>query len=141
MLSSPRPCPDCGVAAVRGTRFCEKHQTNNSVVVAERAADKERNKEQPWRRWYGLAVWKNLRMLCLARDPVCCICNRNAATIADHVKPHRGDWDAFTDLGNLQGACETCHNEKSAHELATLGPHGANPQIQPWAGPRPFKGI
>jgi 5-methylcytosine-specific restriction endonuclease McrA len=31
------------------------------------------------------------------------------ATVADHIKPHRGDWMAFR-LGNLQSLCASCHN-------------------------------
>jgi hypothetical protein len=33
------------------------------------------------------------------------------ATIADHVTPHKGDWNAFS-LGPLQSLCETCHNSR-----------------------------
>jgi len=126
MLRCPASCAEsgCGLPTVRGSRWCEKHQASNSQVTAERAADIERKHDQPWRAWYHTAHWKNLRTLILARDPICKLCNRVASVIADHIKPHRGNWTLFCDLGNLQGLCTPCHNEKSARELATLGPHG-----------------
>jgi 5-methylcytosine-specific restriction enzyme A len=31
------------------------------------------------------------------------------ATVADHVVPHDGDWNAFL-TGALQSLCEHCHN-------------------------------
>lgn len=33
-----------------------------------------------------------------------------AATVVDHIIPHRGDMDLFWDVGNWQGLCETDHN-------------------------------
>jgi 5-methylcytosine-specific restriction protein A len=32
-----------------------------------------------------------------------------AATVADHVDSHRGDWNAFI-TGELQSLCAPCHN-------------------------------
>lgn len=34
-----------------------------------------------------------------------------AATIADHVTSHEGDWNAFI-TGELQSLCEPCHNSR-----------------------------
>jgi 5-methylcytosine-specific restriction endonuclease McrA len=31
------------------------------------------------------------------------------ATVVDHVKPHRGDYNAFV-LGDLQSLCTDCHD-------------------------------
>jgi 5-methylcytosine-specific restriction enzyme A len=33
-----------------------------------------------------------------------------AATVVDHVIPHRGDRRLFWDRANWQGLCEHCHN-------------------------------
>jgi 5-methylcytosine-specific restriction enzyme A len=40
------------------------------------------------------------------------------ATIADHIEPHRGDWNAFL-TSELQSLCAHCHN--SAKRRIELG--------------------
>src|SRR5690242_4066281 len=72
--------------------------------------------------WYARPVWrKGIRVVALARDPICKICNRYPSTVVDHIKPHRGNWDLFTDLNNCQGLCEHCHNVKTAKEDGGFG--------------------
>jgi len=67
-------------------------------------------------------MWKNLRKLVLARDPICAICQRNASTVADHIIPHKGSWTLFSDLNNnLQGICDECHSRKTAREDGGFG--------------------
>lgn len=73
-------------------------------------------------KWYRRAVWtKGLRVLVLARDPICRMCNRAASTIADHIVPHKGNWTLFCDMANLQGLCENCHSLKTAAEDGGYG--------------------
>jgi len=82
----------------------------------------ERPKSKPaWEKWYSRAHWRRLRTLVLARDPVCKMCNRAASTVADHIKPHRGVWELFCDLLNLQGLCHECHSRKTAAEDSGFG--------------------
>jgi 5-methylcytosine-specific restriction endonuclease McrA len=75
---------------------------------------------EQWGKLYDRQLWRGphgLRKAVLARDPVCMICHRNPATVADHKIPHRGNWNLFTDLAhNLWGICETCHSRKTAME-------------------------
>lgn len=81
-------------------------------------------KQNPWHKWYCRTVWcgpHGLRYVTLARDPICRICNRNASTVADHIKPHKGVWELFCDLANLQGICEGCHAKKTAQEDGGFG--------------------
>ncbi|MGH8660021.1 MAG: HNH endonuclease [Gammaproteobacteria bacterium] len=60
---------------------------------------------------YG-ARWRRLRLLVLARDPVCRICQRAPSTDVDHIIPkRRGGAD---DPSNLQGLCSSCHARKTA---------------------------
>ncbi len=41
-----------------------------------------------------------------------------AATVADHVRPHRGDLDLFLNRDNLQSLCKPCHDShKKAQEF------------------------
>lgn len=50
----------------------------------------------------------------LRTHPLCATCLSRGvttpATIADHVEPHRGDWNAFM-LGKLQSLCKPCHDK------------------------------
>jgi len=68
---------------------------------------------RPWREWYQLNVWRRRRALQLKQHPLCVMCESRGvvtpATVADHVKPHRGDWNSFR-LGALQSLCSACHN-------------------------------
>ena len=88
---------------------------HNSPVTArpKREHDRKRYLKQHWRRWYSLAIWKRRRAAQLARDPLCRMCDAagraTAATVADHVTPHRGDWTLFVS-GELMSLCGPCHD-------------------------------
>jgi 5-methylcytosine-specific restriction enzyme A len=51
------------------------------------------------------------------------------ATVADHIEPHRGDWNKFL-TGKLQSLCFDCHNtdkayiDKHGHVRVTIGIDG-----------------
>jgi len=66
-----------------------------------------------WRGWYNLAVWKRRRADQLAEEPLCARCYSQGiiteATVANHVKPHRGNWELFIN-GRLESACKPCHD-------------------------------
>ena len=78
---------------------------------------------RPWRGWYNLAAWKRRRAFQLASEPLCVEClaqgRETAANTADHVIPHKGDWELFI-AGQLQSLCETCHSaiKQRAEKLA-----------------------
>ena len=73
----------------------------------------------PWRQFYGLSIWKTRRQHQLRIEPLCAACLKQdritPATIADHVEPHRGDWNEFR-LGKLQSLCQMCHQGKWADD-------------------------
>lgn len=62
---------------------------------------------------YRTARWRGMRLAQLEAEPLCRFCRAQgfvrAATIADHVTPHRGDDDAFWS-SPLQSLCKTCHD-------------------------------
>jgi len=94
--------------------------------------------KHPWDKWYHRAMWKNLRKLVLARDPICAICQRNASTVADHIIPHKGSWTLFSDLNNnLQGICDECHSRKTAREDGGFGNFIAKSRFET-NGPQPI---
>ena len=79
--------------------------------------DKER--PTPYKAGYGRR-WQRLRLMVLARDPICKICNREPSVDVDHIIPKEdGGPDS---MENLQGACHSCHSKKTMKER---NDHGA----------------
>ena len=108
-----RPClhPGCGVLVSGG--HCAAHQP--------RSKDQRSAEAQAWRWMYGTDVWKRLREDQLLQEPFCRECARRGvrryATDVDHIRDHKGDWAVFTDPGNLESLCHSCHSRKTAREL------------------------
>ncbi|KTT19076.1 HNH endonuclease [Pseudomonas parafulva] len=70
--------------------------------------------------------WQKARERYLGANPLCAYCAKigrtTAASIVDHVVPHRGDRDLFWNQDNWQPLCKPCHNSvKQAEEAAGLG--------------------
>ncbi|MHB8110517.1 MAG: HNH endonuclease [Syntrophorhabdaceae bacterium] len=63
--------------------------------------------------WYHTTRWRKRRARQLAAHPLCKMCEDQgrvtAATIADHVEPHKGNEYKFWN-GALQSLCATCHS-------------------------------
>lgn len=63
------------------------------------------------------ARWRRARRLHLAEHPLCAECERQgittAATVVDHIVPHRGDERLFWNTANWQSLCKTCHDAKT----------------------------
>jgi 5-methylcytosine-specific restriction protein A len=73
-------------------------------------------------RGYGYA-WQKAREHFLAQHPTCVMCEARglivAATIVDHVTPHRGNQTLFWDETNWQSLCKPHHDgEKQRQERA-----------------------
>lgn len=112
MASKPlRPCrkPGCGELTRDG--WCEKHRPKQAP----------RRESAEWHRWYSLDIWTEvLRPEQLMREPFCRECakrgDRVRATDVDHVVDHKGDWARFTDPGNLESLCHSCHSRKTMRD-------------------------
>lgn len=97
-----------------------------------RSHDARRRASKPWRKWYHTTRWRRMRQAQLRRQPYCVLCRAQGktrfATVADHVKPHRGDPELFC-VGELRSLCEEHHNRDSqrkdhaGHDL-TIGEDG-----------------
>lgn len=76
--------------------------------------------KRPWLRLYGTARWQRLRRAQLNAEPLCAMCLQcddvTEATVADHIKPHRGDETLFWDADNLQSLCASCHSRHKQRE-------------------------
>lgn len=71
---------------------------------------------------YLTKAWtEDLRPAQLMKEPFCRACiklgARTRARAVDHVIPHRGDWQLFSDRSNLQSLCSSHHNAKTAQEM------------------------
>lgn len=71
-------------------------------------------RRQQIKAWYDSARWQHRRARQLADEPLCRMCltireRITAASVADHVVPHRGNAEAFWH-GELQSLCVDCHN-------------------------------
>lgn len=108
-----RPCrhPGCGVLVSGG--YCAAHQPPKK--------DRRSVEAQAWRWMYGTDVWERLRGDQLLAEPFCRECGRRGvrryATDVDHIRDHKGDWALFTDPGNLESLCHSCHSRKTARDL------------------------
>ena len=114
MATKPlRPCKYPGCCVLVSGGYCQDH----------RPKDRDRRGEdaRAWHWMYGTETWRQLRAAQLLREPWCRECEargiRQRATDVDHIRPHRGDWETFTDPGNLQSLCHSCHSRKTAKEM------------------------
>ena len=68
------------------------------------------------------ARWQRFRASFLASHPLCVMCLKQglttAATVVDHIIPHRGDRELFWREGNHQALCKTHHDSAKKAEEA-----------------------
>ncbi|MBX5303098.1 HNH endonuclease [Rhizobium sp. NLR12b] len=89
--------------------------------------EQERAQRAPWRRWYGLKRWRDMRWDVLVEAAFQCqMCARiegdTSKLVADHRKPHRGDPALFWDRNNLWCLCEACHSTEKQKEEQSAPP-------------------
>lgn len=86
-----------------------QRQVEAGVGVGQRLND--------WQHLYDRR-WQRTRRIFLMVNPLCVECIKNgrttAASVVDHVMPHRGNRAAFRDESNWQALCVRCHNTKTA---------------------------
>jgi 5-methylcytosine-specific restriction protein A len=88
-----------------------------SPAAVKRELDRQRPSAA--RRGYG-PRWRRARAAFLARHLLCATCQAQgrivAATVIDHVVPHRGNPVLFWDEANWAAMCKPCHDAKTARE-------------------------
>ena len=117
MANKPlRPCRHPGCPELTRDGWCPKHRPKH-----------QRGRSAEYHGLYSLPVWRyQLRPEHLLQEPFCRECarryppsdprHRTRATVVDHIRPHEGDMALFTDPGNLQSLCKTCHDRKTHQE-------------------------
>ena len=97
-------------------------------------------------RGYG-HKWRKARLEHLRANPLCVKCLRlnvtTAATVVDHIIPHRGNMDLFWDRDNWQSLCDPHHSgtkqteEKRGHVIGCdIDGRPLDPE-HPWARAKP----
>ena len=113
---SLRPCPHpgCSVLVARGR--CEQHRTAlNDAFNARRGSATKQGYNSKWQR----------ARVAFLRDHPLCECaecgageiRATAATVVDHITPHRGDQELFWNQRNWQALSKRCHDRKTASEV------------------------
>ena len=104
------PCSYPGCSTLTQSARCYLHR-------------KQEQREYDRRRGYAAArgynrEWRIASKSYLERNPLCVGCMKKrrvvAATITDHIVPHKGDPALFWDPGNWQALCRSCHSRKTA---------------------------
>ncbi|WP_143747208.1 AAA family ATPase [Marinibacterium profundimaris] len=110
-----------------------------AAVGDSRAQDQSRAREKPWRAWYSLKRWKDLRRQVLKRDGYTCqqtgvplIGGRDDpdAPIADHIREHKGDPVLFWDPNNLQAVSKQWHDSEK-QKIERRRPASGRPEWMP----------
>ncbi len=116
-----RPCsyPGCPHLTEDKTGYCETHRKQ-----VQRQYDSQRGTAN--QRGYDYR-WHQYTRVYLAEHPLCALCAKKeppviiAASLVDHIIPHRGNHELFWDPSNHQPACTECHNIKTATEDGAFG--------------------
>jgi 5-methylcytosine-specific restriction enzyme A len=84
-----------------------------SREIASPAPDAWRGRKGSAERGYNFA-WQKARLLFLKRNPLCAFCAAQgrvgAASVVDHIVPHKGDDRLFWDESNWQPLCVAHHS-------------------------------
>ena len=116
--AAPTPCryPGCP-ALLPAPGYCDTH-----LRSVRKQQDERRGSAAA--RGYG-ARWRKARALYLSRHPLCAECLRLgrtvAASVVDHIRPHKGSRTLFWDERNWQALCKPCHDAKTAREDGGFG--------------------
>lgn len=101
-----RLCAHGGCNAKCAGVYCDRHARDHKPGWSN-------EKPSAHKRGYG-SVWRRLRTMVLARDPVCTMCHREPSTHADHIVPKvAGGEDS---LENCRGTCGRCNARKSLQD-------------------------
>lgn len=98
----------------RGSQRPHDHQRQGSQQVGMALRPDYRSAEAAqYRTWYKGRAWQAIRRQQLTTEPLCRMCQAEgrvtAATVCDHVEPHRGNWDRFIG-GPFQSLCKPHHD-------------------------------
>lgn len=112
-----RPCRHSGCPNLTDGLYCTEHKID--MPKKKFVRDKSRKWVSPYHYMYGKR-WQDERQNYLWRNPLCVCCKAKgkfvAATVVDHIVPHKGDEKLFWDRNNWQALCKPCHDHKTLTE-------------------------
>lgn len=95
--------------------YCSKHKNYNYKQYEQVRTSTQEGKE--YKRFYDTKEWKSLRyQVLLDAGFICSTCERNEATIGDHIVPTKVRWDLRLIKSNVQAICTECHNKKTLED-------------------------
>jgi 5-methylcytosine-specific restriction enzyme A len=104
------PCSYPGCMSLTDAARCERHRMQGQKEY-------EKRRGHAAARGYGYR-WRIASKTYLANNPLCVECLKKqrlvAATVVDHIVPHKGNPALFWNRDNLQALCKRCHNRKTA---------------------------
>ena len=115
----PTPCrkPGCPATTTERQGYCPQHRRPPPSREQRRQSDRKR--PNAYRRGYG-RDWSKARRLFLQDEPLCRRCAERgllvAATVVDHITPHKGSAALFWNRDNWQPLCKRCHDRKTVSE-------------------------
>jgi 5-methylcytosine-specific restriction protein A len=118
-----RPCNYAGCSELTDSTFCETHKKQ---VTQRRQQASDAKRLSSTDRGYGTR-WRNTSKGRLRKHPLCVDpygFHKDrvvAATLTDHIIPHKGNMVLFWDPSNWQSLCDSCHSYKTAKEDGGFG--------------------
>ena len=113
----PHPCGHPGCSILTHERRCPQHKR-------EEWREQDRNRPSAAARGYG-PEWRKASRQFLRENPLCAACEKRgrlrAATVTDHIVPHKGNIMLFWDRTNWEPMCWRCHSRKTAKEDGRWG--------------------
>lgn len=79
------------------------------------------DENRQFRTFYNLRLWRDgLQPDQLLREPLCRRCRKQnrliVATVVNHIVAHKGKWELFSDINNLESLCKSCHDGDAQRE-------------------------
>jgi 5-methylcytosine-specific restriction enzyme A len=113
------PCryPGCPNLTDHPRGYCSEH-------LPFKYREEDLDRLSPSERGYD-SRWNRVRAFYLAHNPLCVEClsegRVEAATVVDHIRPHKGDKMLFWCEDNWQSLCKMHHDRKTAKEDGAFG--------------------
>lgn len=102
--------PGCGSLVNGPHSKCPLH-------MAEQRKREDASRNKATKALYG-SQWKKARAIYLWANSLCVMHLKQgetvAASVVDHIEPHKGDASIFWDRTNWQSLCKPCHDRKTA---------------------------
>ena len=101
-----------------GNTYCDKHRIERINRYERYERDQKSKKLYRYR-------WQKTSKYFLSHNPLCVECKKNdkvtAATVTDHIVPHKRNKKLFWNRSNWQALCKSCHDRKTAKEDGGFG--------------------